>query len=49
MATQSKKPAQSLYDIFRKAASKAFNYPTVRMCSDGDVITYLKKVAVLAK
>jgi len=34
----------TLFDIYRKQASKGFNYPTVKMCSDGDVITYLRSV-----
>lgn len=39
-----KRKPVSLYDIFRKRACKAFNYPDVRLCSDGDICTYLKKI-----
>lgn len=34
----------TLFEIYRKQASKGFNYPTITMCSDGDVITYLKSI-----
>ena len=46
MATKIKKQKKqtTLFDIYRKQASNGFNYPTVKMCSDGDVCTYLKKV-----
>lgn len=42
-----KKPVKkdvTLFDIFRKQASKGFNYPAIKMCSDGDVCTYLKSI-----
>lgn len=35
---------KTLFDIYRKQAAKAFNMPTIRLCSDGDVITYLKHI-----
>jgi hypothetical protein len=35
---------KTLFDIYRKQAAKAFNMPTVRLCSDGDVLTYLKSI-----
>jgi hypothetical protein len=35
---------KTLFDIYRKQASKAFNYPSIKLCSDGDVITYLKSI-----
>jgi hypothetical protein len=34
----------TLFDIYRKQASNAFNYPTVKMCSDGDICTYLRSI-----
>ena len=34
----------TLYDVFRLIAAKGFNYPTVKMVSDGDIIVCLKKV-----
>jgi hypothetical protein len=37
---------KTLFDIFRKQASKAFNYPTTKMCSDGDVLIYLKAIKI---
>jgi hypothetical protein len=38
------KTKKSLYDVFRKQASKAFNYPSVKLCSNGDVCIYLKQI-----
>ncbi len=38
------KKEATLFEIYRRQASKGFNYPTVKMCSDGDVITYLKTI-----
>ena len=35
-----------LYDLFKEQATKGFNYPTITMCSDGDIITFLKYVKV---
>jgi hypothetical protein len=35
---------KTLFDVYRKQAAKAFNMPTVRLCSDGDVATYLKSI-----
>jgi hypothetical protein len=35
---------KTLFDIYRKQAAKAFNYPSIKLCSDGDVITYLKDI-----
>jgi len=43
MKTKVKKEV-TLFDIYRKQASKGFNYPTIKMCSDGDVITYLRSI-----
>ena len=34
----------TLFDLFKKQAVKGFNYPTIKMCSDGDVCTFLKSV-----
>ena len=36
----------TLFDIYRRQASIAFNYPTVKMCADGDVCTYLKSIVL---
>ena len=33
---------KTMYDIIKVLASEAFNYPDVQMCSDGDMITFLK-------
>ena len=44
MKTKVKKET-TLFDVYRNQASKGFNYPTIEMCSDGDVITYLKSIA----
>lgn len=37
---------KTLFDIYRKQASKSFNYPTIKMCSDGDVCSYLRSVLI---
>jgi hypothetical protein len=37
---------KTLFEIYRKQASKAFNYPSITLCSDGDVITYLKSISL---
>ncbi len=34
----------TLFDLFKKQATKGFNYHTTKMCSDGDVCTFLKSV-----
>ena len=34
----------TLYNIYRKQTAKAFNMPTVKLVSDGDVCTYLKSI-----
>jgi len=39
-----KKKQKTLFDIYRKQASIQLNYPTVSMCSDGDVCNYLKSI-----
>lgn len=39
----------TLYDVFRLIAAKGFNYPTVKMVSDGDIIVCLKKVELYNK
>ena len=39
-----KKIVTTLFDLFKKQATKGFNYPTIKMCSDGDVCTFLKSV-----
>lgn len=44
LVNQKSKKQITLFDIYRKQASKGFNYPTVKMCSDGDVCTYLKSI-----
>ena len=36
----------TLFDVYRKQASIAFNYPTVKMCADGDVCTYLRSIVL---
>jgi len=41
---QKVKKQTTLFDIYKKQASNRFNYPTVKMCSDGDVCTYLKSI-----
>ena len=33
----------TLYSIFKKQATKAFNMPTSKLLSDGDLLTYLKR------
>jgi hypothetical protein len=38
------KSKKSLYDVFKIEAVKGFNYPTKKMCSDGDICTYLKSI-----
>lgn len=38
------KKETSLFQVYRKLASNAFNYPSIKLCSDGDVLTYLKKI-----
>lgn len=43
MASKEKKK-RSLYDIYRADVSKGFNYPSVTLCSDGDICAYLKKI-----
>ena len=43
MKTKVKKET-NLFDVYRNQASKGFNYPMIEMCSDGDVITYLKSI-----
>ena len=40
------KQKATLFDLFRKQASKGFNYPTIKMCSDGDVVTYLRSIKI---
>ena len=35
---------KTLFDIYRKQAARAFNMPSINLCSDGDVITYLKNI-----
>ena len=35
---------KTLFDIYRKQAAKAFNMPSIKLCSDGDVITYLRNI-----
>jgi hypothetical protein len=37
-------PKNSMYDILKKCASNAFNYPSIKICSDGDIITYLNRI-----
>ena len=39
-----KKSKKNLYDIYRKQTQKAFNMPTVKLVSDGDICTYLKQI-----
>jgi hypothetical protein len=34
----------TLFSIVRELAAESFNYPDIEMCSDGDVITYLKNI-----
>lgn len=46
MSNKKANSKQTLFDVFRELASKAFNYPTTDMCSDGDVCTYLKHINV---
>jgi len=36
--------ATTLFSVVRELAAEAFNYPDIEMCSDGDVITYLKNI-----
>ena len=38
------KKQEVLFEIFRRLASTHFNYPTIKMCSDGDVIAFLKSL-----
>lgn len=38
------KKETTLYNVYKRQASKGFNYPTITMCSDGDIITYLKSI-----
>ena len=47
MAKEKKKT--TLYDFAKKQASKGFNYPTIKMCSDGDICTYLKSIQFMSK
>jgi hypothetical protein len=35
---------KTLFEIYRKQASIAYNYPSVKLCSDGDVINYLRSI-----
>jgi hypothetical protein len=44
MKTKKTKKQMSLYDIYKKLASKGFNYPSIKLCSDGDICTYLKSI-----
>jgi len=34
----------TFYDILKKMASKKYNYPNKKMCSDGDIVNYLKSI-----
>ena len=36
----------SLYDVVKKLTQKKFDMPSVKLVSDGDVITFLKKTLV---
>ncbi len=38
------KKQKTLYDLYRKFTAQAFNYPTVKLVSNGDIITYLESV-----
>jgi len=38
-----KKEGKTLFETYRKLAAKEFNMPSVKLCSDADIITYLKK------
>lgn len=33
---------RTMFDLFRELASESFEYPDIEMCSDGDIITYLR-------
>ena len=35
---------KTLFNIYRKQAARAFNMTSVKLCSDGDVVTYLKHI-----
>jgi hypothetical protein len=39
-----KKQQQSLYDYYRERTRKAFNFPSIKMVSDGDILTFLKAI-----
>ncbi len=38
------KKQTTLFDFYKKQASKGFNYPTIKICSDSDICTYLKTI-----
>jgi hypothetical protein len=41
-----KRKPVTLYNIIRRQAALKFNYPSVKLVSDGDIVTFLKSIVL---